>query len=106
MANLLTRKVMDNIARQYRKDNTTNSSSSMEQESNGNIDSREEALLLGLINSSSINSNINNIRYQKPQEIKKIKLENLIEYSNQSAEKTTKSSFAISLEDLANKQSK
>ncbi|MBU5676177.1 hypothetical protein KQI88_07090 [Alkaliphilus sp. MSJ-5] len=106
MANLLTRKVMDNIARQYRKENVTNSSSSMEQESNGNIDSREEALLLGLINSSSTNPNSNNIRYQKPQEIKKIKLENLIEYSKQPAEENQKCSFAISLEELANKQSK
>ncbi|QUH19753.1 hypothetical protein [Alkaliphilus sp. B6464] len=106
MANLLTRKVMDNIARQYRKDNATNSSSSIGQESNGNIDSREEALILSLINNSSINPNSNNIRYQKPQEIKKIQLENLIEYSNQSAEKATKSSFAITLEELANKQSK
>ncbi len=97
---------MDNIARQYRKENATNSSSSMEQDSNGNIDSREEALILSLINKSSINPNSNYIRFQKPQEIKKIKLENLIEYSNQSAEKTTKSSFAITLEDLAKKQSK
>lgn len=97
---------MDNIARQYRKDNDTNSSSSMEQESNENIDSREEALILSLINKSSINANSNYIRFQNPQEIKKIKLENLIEYSNQPAEKTTKTSFAITLEDLAKKQSK
>lgn len=97
---------MDNIARQYRKDNATNSFSSIGQESNVNIDSREEALLLGLINNRSNSLNSNNIRYQKPQEIKKIKLENLIEYSNQSAEKNQKCSSAISLEELANKQSK
>ena len=102
MANLLTRKIMDHMSRQYRNEKGLNSSS--QQESKGNMNPGEEALLLGLINNKLATTN--GTRGKSHQGVKKLNLEDLIGQSKQSEHKVGRSSSSITLEELANKQGK
>lgn len=102
MANLLTRKVMDHMSRQYRNEKGMNSSS--QETSKGNINPGEEAMLLGLINNKLATTN--GTRGQSYQGVKKLNLEDLIGQSKQPEYKIGKCSSAITLEELVNKQGK
>jgi hypothetical protein len=106
MANLLTKKVMDNMARQYRKENGMSSSTSSQQESVGNINPTEESLLLGVIKNNLTQKSGGYTREQNYQGVKKLNLEDLVGHSKQSAHKITRSSSAITLDELASKHSK
>lgn len=94
---------MDNMSRQYRKENGINSSISSQKESKGNINSKEEALLLGLIqnNLGCIDTKVSGCKT-----VRKVKLEDLAGHSKKQEYETRKASSTITLEELAKNHSK
>ena len=93
---------MENMSKQYRKEKGMNNSSHYE--SKGNINPREEALLLGLIKNNGASTN--SASGKTHQGVKKANLDDLIVRSKQSEHKAAKCSSSITLEELANKQGK
>lgn len=103
MANLLTRKVMENMSRQYRKDNGISNPASNSNISVGNINAVEEALLLSLMKNKLNNVSSNNIKFENPKEIQRLKLEDLVGYKEKGDESKLATSHKISLEELAHR---
>lgn len=103
MANLLTRKVMENMSRQYRKDKGTSSSTFVGNQSNKNINVEEEALLLSLMKNKLNNISSNNTNLENSKGIQKFKLEDLVGYKQKQNEIGLTTSNKISLEELAHR---
>lgn len=100
MANLLTRKIMENMSRQYKKDHYYRDIPSIRgQEGRGNINSNEEALLLSLIKKNE-SPNHRNLGMGG----QRLNLDDLAGYKNKGNERKVPISNKLSLEELAQRQ--
>jgi len=97
---------MDNMSRQYRKEKGIRKDSLRQESSVRNINAVEESLLLGVMKNNIPNTNDYSTRRQNNTGVKKINLEDLVGHSKQSTHQAIKQSSAISLDELAKKQSK
>lgn len=100
MANLLIKKVMDNMARQHRKDNGTSRSVSTVDGAMGNISKVEENLLLNIIKSKEEGS------FSKSSAGQKVSLSDLAGYREKDCGRKGNTPSKISLEELAKKHGK
>lgn len=100
MTNLLIKKVMDNMARQYRKENGISNSMQTVNEVSGNISKAEEALLLNIIKNKAESSPMKSFTGQK------VTLGDLATYKEKDSERKRGTSSKISLEELVKKQCK
>lgn len=100
MTNLLIKKVMDNMARQYRKENGISDSMPTMNEISGNISKAEEALLVNIIKNKEESSAMKSCTGQK------VSLGELAMYKEKDSERKKNAPSKISLGELAKKQCK